>query len=425
MKFIKRIINNKIIRNSLILINGTIISQIINVIISPILSRLYSPNEFGDYTSLTSWVMIITIIASMKYELAIMNKKDDNAKAKETFYVAMSFNVSINLFILLIAIISYVFKITILGLKYYEIILISILTFFYTTNTIVNMWFNRNEMYKKITNNRIIYSTVYALLAILNGFFNLKYLGLVLATIIAYISQFIYSSYILKKEEEFTKYKFDKVSYLTQIRANKNLPLFQMPALLLNTASTQLPVVLFKNFYNSNVSGWYSMSVKVISLPFSMVGTAIGEVYFKEASEIYSKQGIDELKNFTYKLFKKLLILGIIPMAIIMGYGDIIFSIVLGNEWKTSGVYSMLLAPWYYMVFVTSPLTYLYLILRKTKKQFFLKFDYAFFKSYNNYCRQCCFKYAFNLYNSNFCTNRFYNMDICKCLYIKFNKNNI
>lgn len=101
-EFFKNIFNNKIIKNSLILINGTVISQIINVIMSPIMSRLYEPSDFGKYSSITAIVVLSTVIANGKYDLAIMNSEDDEKQRKATYYGAMILTIIASLIILLV-----------------------------------------------------------------------------------------------------------------------------------------------------------------------------------------------------------------------------------------------------------------------------------------------------------------------------------
>ncbi|MNV63136.1 hypothetical protein D3C71_1557140 [compost metagenome] len=71
-------------------------------------------------------------------------------------------------------------------------------------------------------------------------------------------------------------------------------------------------------------------------------------------------------------MFKKLSIIGMIPMGIILVYGDALFKLILGEQWHMAGIYAMILAPSYYMGFVTSPLTYLFTILNKQKNNLIL-----------------------------------------------------
>ena len=370
MNFIKQILNNRIVKNSITLINGTIIAQIINIIISPLISRLYGPGNFGNYSNIVAIISITSIIATLKYDLAIMDRENDEYIAKNTYYLAMFSNTIISLLIILLGIFLSIFKI--FAFSFFDYIIIGLITFFSASNIILNVWLNRSGHYKVIRNNKIIYSVFYAILSVVCGYLGFEYYGLIFSLLFSYIIQFIYIYAFLLVKTDFGQYKFSMVNIKYLAKKYIKFPKFQMPAMLLNSASTQLPVILFTNLISSTVSGWYALTVKIINLPMTIIGQALSDIYFKEASLLKGEQKYERLKEFTYNTYKKLLVIGIIPIGIIIGYGDILFEFVFGSQWYMSGVYAMLLAPWYYMVFVSSPLSHLFVILDKQKSNLIL-----------------------------------------------------
>ena len=63
------------------LVSGTAFAQIITILASPILTRLYSPEAFGFLAIFISITSIVGVIACMRYELAIMLPKSDEKAA--------------------------------------------------------------------------------------------------------------------------------------------------------------------------------------------------------------------------------------------------------------------------------------------------------------------------------------------------------
>ena len=62
--------------------SGTAISQGILIAATPILTRIFSPENFGIFALYLSIVGTISLVSSWKYELAIvLPDKDDDAKA--------------------------------------------------------------------------------------------------------------------------------------------------------------------------------------------------------------------------------------------------------------------------------------------------------------------------------------------------------
>ena len=72
-------------KDSLILMTGTALSMGISLLSSPILSRLYNPDQFGLLTTFTSVYSVLLIAATCRYELAILLPKEE----KEAFTVTL------------------------------------------------------------------------------------------------------------------------------------------------------------------------------------------------------------------------------------------------------------------------------------------------------------------------------------------------
>ena len=52
-------------------------------------------------------------------------------------------------------------------------------------------------------------------------------------------------------------------------------------------------------------------------------------------------------------------------------FGDVIVPFVFGAEWITSGEYVQILTPWLFLVFITSPISKLFLVLEKQKESLY------------------------------------------------------
>ena len=76
-------------RNVLSVMRGTVLGQVVTVIATPIVSRLFSPGVFGEFTLVVSVAAAASALAGFRYETAIpLARSDDEANA--TFAVAMA-----------------------------------------------------------------------------------------------------------------------------------------------------------------------------------------------------------------------------------------------------------------------------------------------------------------------------------------------
>ncbi|MGQ9623675.1 MAG: lipopolysaccharide biosynthesis protein, partial [Candidatus Caldatribacteriaceae bacterium] len=68
-------------RSVLLLAGGTALGQAVTVLVSPILTRLYSPEDFGVFGVYASLLGIVAVIASLRYEYAIPLPEEDETAA--------------------------------------------------------------------------------------------------------------------------------------------------------------------------------------------------------------------------------------------------------------------------------------------------------------------------------------------------------
>ena len=93
----KKIFNSEFSKNVLTLMTGTTIAQIIPLLLTPVLSRLLSPEEFGLFAFFLSFVTFFLVISTGRYELAILLPKEDK---KAINLMALCFLILISLCVL-------------------------------------------------------------------------------------------------------------------------------------------------------------------------------------------------------------------------------------------------------------------------------------------------------------------------------------
>lgn len=101
--------SNDFIKNSITLVLGSGFSQVIPLAFSPILSRVFSPTEFGILAFFMACTSIATLFATGYYENAIVIPKDDNTSLNLVGLIATISSV-ISLLILVFIVLCYSFN---------------------------------------------------------------------------------------------------------------------------------------------------------------------------------------------------------------------------------------------------------------------------------------------------------------------------
>lgn len=356
---------NEFSRNILTLMMGTTIAQAIPIVVSPILTRLYSPEDFGVLALFVALTSILSSIVNGKYELAIsLPEKDEDAI--NILAVGFLVNIVISLIILLIILIFH-FEIAHL-LKNAEIghwlYFIPFVVFLMGLFNLLYYFNNRQKQFKDLRNSTIIKSIAVSIIQIGAGFLKLGAYGLISGQIISILFanikliKNVFRDRKLINSVTFQRAKFQAKKYI-------HFPKYLIVGHSVNTISGQLHIVMFSNLFSANVLGFLSLAQKLLGIPLGLVAQSVGNVFLQEASLIYNKQF--ECVKLYKNTFKKLLLLSFMPFLILYFTAPSLFGIVFGAKWTEAGKYVQILIPMYFLQFITNPLSTMLFVAQKQK----------------------------------------------------------
>jgi O-antigen/teichoic acid export membrane protein len=343
---------------------GATIAQAIPIAISPILTRIYTPGDFGIFALYMSVASILSVIATGRYELAIMlPKKDEDAINIVVLSILISFFVSFISFIII-----FIFNAQITNLLgndeisnwLYFIPLTVLLTGMYQS---FNYWSNRKKEYKQLAVSRVIQSGSTATTNLGMGFGGFGSSGLILGSV---LGQGLATSVLGK--QIWNRNIFSKVTKLrifALAKKYKNFPQYLIFSHGIATVYMQIPILFISKVYDLSTLGFYSFANRFINLPGSLIANSIGDVFREEATSQYHKTG--EFHVIFRNTLKKSFKLSIIPFLLLLFTVKDIFSFVFGVKWSIAGEYAQILLIGSFFSFIITPIDKSALIVNNTK----------------------------------------------------------
>lgn len=363
---------NEFLKNVLTVLTGTSISQIIVFSTLPILSRLYSPENFGTLTVYLSTISILGVFSTGKYDKPIMLPKEDSAAVN---VLALSISLSI-IFCLFLFIIIFLFPNQIINWikddTFFPILLyfIPLSILFSGLNISLLTWLNRCKNYKAIAASRVLRAIVTVLVSLALYASIIKSTALIIADIIGWLIACIILGYFLLKHTSIDLSVISVKKMKEMAVRYKKFPIYMIPTDGLNSLSIQMPVYILLNFFGGGIVGFYGFTKRVMDAPVKLLSSSILEVFRQKAAEDYNNYG--NCKQIFLFTLKRLVLLTLVPFIIFFFFAPDFFAIIFGEEWRTAGVYSQILATMYLFQFLASPLSYTFIIAEKQREDFLL-----------------------------------------------------
>lgn len=353
-------------RNVLTLMTGTTLAQAIPIAISPLLTRLYSPEEFGRFALYMAVVSIASVLVTGRYELAIMLPRQD----KDALHIAaMAIVLSIAISAVLLFVVLFFAQpiAVLLG----DAALVSWLYWVPASTMLLglyqslNYWSNRKAQYNRLAISRATQSSSAALAQLSSGYAGSGAVGLVGGQITGQVLATSVLARLIWREDHGLIRTLRPLRCVALAKKYIDFPKYLIVAHGFNTASGQMPVLLLSALFNTTAAGFFTLTQRVMAAPMALVAGALGDVFRQEASQAYMRQG--QCKAIYQKTFKRLLLISAVPFTIFFFVAPALFAWMFGEQWRVAGEYAKILTPMAFFQFITSPLSSMFMIAEKQR----------------------------------------------------------
>ena len=335
------------------------INYLIPIITTPILSRLFSPAEYGDWGVFSSIVTILTVFICGGYEFAIVESQSESQK-KSISQLCLIVCLILNFLLLGVILFCDTFRIQLF--KFDQTYLIPVYLLFSGFNAVLYNISNSRKQYKSLAVSQIMSGLVMAGVRISLGILNVHN-GLVYGAIASLVVVVVFLS--VKTDIKGTiAYKTSRVEYLELIKEYKNYPLYDAPSTFLVYLSNNIPILILSAHYGKEYVGCYTMVLHLLLLPMSFIGSNMSKVFFQQIAE----KGAD-IKSYADSVFKISFWLGLAVIAFFVFGGDYLLYKFLGDSWEIAKIYALYLSFWSFFTILFAPLKPIYRVKRKQNVQ--------------------------------------------------------
>ena len=361
---------SKFSRNVLTLMTGTTVAQIIPIVISPILTRIYTPEDFGVFALYISLVSFIAIVATARYEMAIVLPKSEKEAIN---LLALSVFITFCI-VFIITLIIIIFGETILNTLNADALgnilyLVPLSIFLAGLAQSFNYWSNRKEYFKNISNAQISQSISIGVSQPLFKYMGINS-GLILGNILGrFVSVFVLIDKFIKNDRTLLHH-VNKEVMIEQMIKYKDFPLVNSLHAFSDILRSSGSVLLVSSFFGTAVLGFYALSLRVLQIPIGIIGSALGQVLYKKFTLLYNEN--KNIYAYARGVVIKLFFIAVPLFGILFFIAPDLFSFVFGEKWRLAGEYSRLFIPYLFMNFLISPISHIPIVLGKQKEIFYI-----------------------------------------------------
>jgi O-antigen/teichoic acid export membrane protein len=343
-----------LVKAVLVLFSGDAAAQAVLLLLAPIVTRLYAPDEFGVATVYASFLAIMVVIAALRYEFAIPVPEDDD-EAVNVLAAALLASAAMGIVgTVLFLGIARIVEILNDGLPLAVTALFGLSLFFNGALVAIGGWMLRRQDYALLAKARVTRTASQAVLQIGFGWAGWGAMGLIAAALVGTtIGLFTLVTAFLRKDG-------DQISSVSRARVRasfvrfRRFPIFSGPAAFVQAVNVEIPYVVFGALYARGELGAMGLARRTLGTPLYTLSGAIGQVFFGHGANLV-RTAPDELHRFVRRMS---LSMG----AIFIPLGAVAFvalppltTVVFGDDWGDASGFIRVMVPMFVFQAIAAP----------------------------------------------------------------------
>ncbi|WP_036666338.1 lipopolysaccharide biosynthesis protein [Paludibacterium yongneupense] len=369
-------LKGEFVRHIVTLVTGAALAQMLPLLVQPVLTRLYTPHDFGVFTVYSTWMSNLAVLATARYEMAIVLPADER-RAINLMGLALLFSTVLALAVMVFGLFGgnalAVHSLLRPDQGRQLVLLLPLLPlslwFAGLTQAWTN-WNNRQLRYRANANGRMGQAVGMSLVQLGGGLLAAGPCGLILGQLAGQAGSLLAQAWIDIKQRFPWRHQMDRSTMRSVAAEYVEFPKVNTPHAFVGALQDSVTMWLLVTLASTSTVGFYGRMMLLVKLPAALIGQAVSQVAYRELAQ--ARNAGAPLRPILRRLMLVLGGLALLPFIIIRFAGEPLFALVLGKTWGTAGLYAEAIAPFILLHFVASPLSTLPLVVKKQRQAFLI-----------------------------------------------------
>lgn len=313
---------------------GGLLSQLIPLAVAPVLTRLYSPEAFGLFSTFFALAAVAAIPATLRLELAVVLADSDRDASRLAAWTLVLASLMLALLeVGLLVTDSWVTPLESMHALGSLLLLVPLMAWLIAFQGGLIIITNRRRAYKVAAACGVVQQTIAALVALLLGLVGAHAGALIASRLVAFAAG---SLTMLRYSVAgfFSNMELRWADARAFLRRYHQFPLYNVPYSMSGLLSRDFPVIALSSTGNMALAGQFAIARMAASVPGTFLTASLSNMFYREAVEFLDDRRFADL---IWRLFKSLAQI-VIPVFMVLGLiAEELFSFIFGGRWLGAG----------------------------------------------------------------------------------------
>lgn len=312
---------------------GVAFGQLLVVLVSPLLSRLFSPEQFGVYALVVAISAVVTVVSTGRLELAVP-VADSDRSARDALLLGALYLLVGTLFATVLVVVA-----TLLGQRVVpiglELLLVPAFAFFAGLFELASAYLVRRRRYAAAARRSVLLNGTMAASQVGLGAAGWS-AGLSIGHVVSRIVGSWYALHVGGIRIRRDLRGLQRSGVRSVVRRTSHFPIVLAPSALVNAVGAQAPVLLFGLLLGPAAAGLFGFTQRVLGAPVALLGQSLAQVYTAESASSRRTRTRDTRMLFLRSSAILMSAAAFIGAAIYL-LSPPLFGPIFGDEWVEAG----------------------------------------------------------------------------------------
>lgn len=322
---------------------GGLLTQLIPLAVAPVLTRLYSPETFGLFSTFFALAAVAAIPATLRLELAlVLADSDQDASRLAVWTLTLASLMLALLEVGLLVTDSWVAPLESLHALGGLLLLVPLMAWLIAFQGGLMIITNRRRAYKVAAACGVVQQTVAAFLAVILGLLGAHASALIASRLGAFVAGGLTMlRYSVADFFSGVELRWDEARAF--LRRYHQFPLYNVPYSMSGLLSRDFPVIALTSTGNMAIAGQFAIARMAASVPGAFLTASLSNTFYREAAEFLDDR---RFADVIWRLLKSVAQIAI-PVFMALGLvAEEVFSFIFGERWLGAGaVFGYLAVP--------------------------------------------------------------------------------
>jgi len=353
------------------MMTGMTIAQLIPIAVSPALTRLFSPEQFGSFALFLGLAAVLSIIATARYDLAIvLPEAEEDAVNVVALCMVLCLAVGFVGFTIVLAFGDTVAELMLRSREVTWLWLVPVMVILLGVNQTLGSWANRRKRYRSLAGNAIALQGSTAGFSVLLGLAKTSINGLILGRLVGQMTACVTLGWQMGRDFPWRAHRISAARMWEVGIRYRKFPLYNVPYSFIGAFSKEFLIVAFSFFGQLSAAGLWGLARTVLYVPITFLSNSLGQVFYKEATDHFGKPQLESLAN---RLMERIIDIFGPGFVLFAWWAPDLFAWIFGPTWREAGLFATIFSPAAFLFLFTSWPERIYVVAGRQDVQLYIQ----------------------------------------------------